>query len=410
MRRHSVGISPLQMGEDVNQKADLAALVGSLGAMLRHYGAPVSVDQLSRCARALDTAWPTTSEELYWIGRVTLVSDRGSIEIYESVFDQVFRGLLDWADTRGDPNAPPPHERPVRDSTDQHSQRAPGVASTGQPHAGPDRNGSASEQEPEREIEVAVASRAERLATTDFADLDDDELRELRSLMRAIRISIPLRPSRRHYRHRHGDRLDLRATLHASRRSAGDPVLQITTSPGRRPRKVVVLCDISGSMAPYSRACIQLLHAAAGSSRAEVFTFATRLTRLTRALSVANADTALSLAASAAPDWNSGTRIGASLKEFIDRYGRGGLARGAVVVIVSDGWDREEPALVAEQMARLSRLAHRIVWINPRRAAPGFAPLAGGMAAALPHCDALVSGNTLSSLQAVMGALGDCSS
>ena len=169
-----------------------------------------------------------------------------------------------------------------------------------------------------------------------------------------------------------------------------------------------MLCDISGSMAPYSRAAIQLLHAAATAGpRAEVFTFATRLTRLTRALAVADPDAALAAAARTAPDWDGGTRIGTSLKEFVDRYGRRGVARGAVVVVVSDGWDRDDPALVGEQMQRLRRLAHRIVWVNPRTAAPGYEPLAGGMAAALEHCDQLVSGNTLVTLAAAMGALAD---
>ncbi|HEX8804929.1 MAG TPA: VWA domain-containing protein, partial [Acidimicrobiales bacterium] len=229
----------------------------------------------------------------------------------------------------------------------------------------------------------------------------------LRALMRRIRLVAPLRRARRHHRHPRGDRPDLRATLRRSRRTGGDPVERVTRRARLRPRRIVVLCDISGSMAPYSRACIQLLHAAAtgGGPRAEVFTFATRLTRLTRVLAVADPDAALAAAASTAPDWNGGTRIGASLKEFLDRHGRRGVARGAVVVVVSDGWDRDDPALVGEQMARLRRLAHRIVWINPRTAAPGYEPLAGGMAAALAHCDRVVSGHTLVGLAEAVGAL-----
>jgi uncharacterized protein with von Willebrand factor type A (vWA) domain len=256
-------------------------------------------------------------------------------------------------------------------------------------------------------VDVAVASRRERLASTDFAELTDDEVRDLRELMRHIRLSLPTRPARRHRRHRRGDRLDMRATLRRSRRTGGEPIEQVTRRAQERPRKVAVLCDISGSMAPYSRACIQLLHAAVGGSRAEVFTFATRLTRLTRVLSVSDPDEALAMAAFAAPDWKGGTRIGAGLKQFLDEFGRRGMARGAVVVIVSDGWDRDDPVLIAEQMARLRRLAHRIVWINPRSTAPGFIPLAGGMAAALPYCDALRGGNTLVALGQAIGALAD---
>jgi uncharacterized protein with von Willebrand factor type A (vWA) domain len=375
----------------------------AFGDLLRRAGVLASADQLRRFIRAVTLTAPGTLDELYWVGRVTLVADRADIDTYERVFNHVFRGLSDWADTRGDDNAPPPaHTRPARDRG--RSNREPGTAADqGTASAGKRGDGEPSE----REIDVAVASREERLATTDFAELTDDELRELRDLMRQIRLSVPLRPARRHRRHHHGDKLDLRATLRRSRRSGGDPIEHITRRAHERPRKLVVLCDISGSMAPYSRACIQLLHAAAGGSRAEVFTFATRLTRLTRPLSVADPDAALAMAASTAPDWKGGTRIGAGLKEFLDGYGRRGVARGAVVVIVSDGWDRDDPGLVDEQMARLRRLAHRIVWINPRRAAPGFVPLAGGMAAALPYCDALVSGNSLVALRDAIGAIAE---
>jgi uncharacterized protein with von Willebrand factor type A (vWA) domain len=170
---------------------------------------------------------------------------------------------------------------------------------------------------------------------------------------------------------------------------------------------MVLLCDISGSMEPYARAYLQFLTCAAGSARdAEAFVFATRLTRVTRALRSRSPERAIQRAAAAAPDWSSGTRIGDALREFNDRHGRRGMARGAVVVILSDGWERGEPALVAREMERLSRLAHRIVWVNPRVAASGFSPRAGGMAAAVPHCDALVSGHSLEALGEVIEAIG----
>ena len=368
----------------------------TFGDLLHRAGVATSPDQVGRFVRAVSLTAPAGLDELYWTGRVTLVTERAHLEIYDRVFAQVFGGIVDWADARGDPSAPPPaHERTVRDRAD--SNREPGVTeeSGATTTAGPSGDDASSE----REVDLAVASRAERLATTDFAELSDAELRELRDLMRQIRLAVPLRPARRHHRHRRGDRLDLRATLRRSRRSGGDPVEHVTRRARQRPRKLVVLCDISGSMAPYSRACIQLLHAAAGGTRAEVFSFATRLTRLTRALAIADPDAALAGAAGTAPDWQGGTRIGSSLKRFLDGYGRRGVARGAVVIVVSDGWDRDDPALVGEQMERLARLAHRIVWINPRQASPGFIPLAGGMAAALPHCDALVSGHTLVALR-----------
>jgi uncharacterized protein len=167
-----------------------------------------------------------------------------------------------------------------------------------------------------------------------------------------------------------------------------------------------MLCDISGSMEPYARAYLQFLTCAAGSGpNAEAFAFATRLTRLTRSLRSRSPERAIQRAAAAASDWSSGTRIGEALKTFNDRHGRRGMARGAVIVILSDGWERGDPALVAREMERLSRLAYRIVWVNPRAGASGFSPRAGGMAAALPHCDALVSGHSLDALDEVVQAI-----
>jgi uncharacterized protein len=167
----------------------------------------------------------------------------------------------------------------------------------------------------------------------------------------------------------------------------------------------VLLADVSGSMAPYARAYLHLLHDAVRGARAEAFVFATRLTRLTKALASAPPDLALRRATEAARDWSGGTRIGAALAAFLDDHGRRGLARGAVVVIVSDGWDTGDPAEVEEQMARLARLAHRVVWVNPRSAAPGYEPLVAGMAAALPHVDVLVSGHSVAALDDVFAAV-----
>ncbi len=169
----------------------------------------------------------------------------------------------------------------------------------------------------------------------------------------------------------------------------------------------MLLCDISGSMEPYARAYLQFLTSAARpGSHAEAFVFATRLTRITRALAVAQPGAARSSARRPPrPDWSSGTRIGDALRAFNDRHGRRGMARGAVIVILSDGWERGDPALVGREMERLARLAYRIVWVNPRVAARGFSPRVGGMAAALPHCDALVSGHSLDAMEEVVEAI-----
>jgi hypothetical protein len=172
-----------------------------------------------------------------------------------------------------------------------------------------------------------------------------------------------------------------------------------------RPRRVVLICDVSGSMEPYTRAFLQFLHACVGGTRAEAFVFATRLTRLTRPLRTRRPELALERAAAAAKDWSGGTRIGDSLRRFNDAYGRRGMARGAVVVILSDGWERGDPELVVREMQRLRRLAHRIVWVNPRKAGRGYEPLVGGMAAALPWVDAFVSGHNLRALEEVTDAI-----
>ena len=199
----------------------------------------------------------------------------------------------------------------------------------------------------------------------------------------------------------------MRRTLRASLRTGGEPMRLARRRRRVVPRRLVMLCDISGSMEPYARAYLQFLTSAAGSGpHVEAFVFATRLTRLTRALAGRHPERAIQRAAAAAPDWSSGTRIGDALKTFNDRHGRRGMARGAVVVILSDGWERGDPALVGREMERLARLAHRIVWVNPRVSASAFSVQAGGMVAALPHCDALVSGHSFDALAEVAAAIG----
>ena len=251
-----------------------------------------------------------------------------------------------------------------------------------------------------------AASDEEVLRGKRFDALAPEELAQLYRLMGRLEVATPRRRTRRSERDRRGKRMDMRRTLRGSMRTAGDPIRLARRRRRVVRRRMVMLCDISGSMEPYARAYLQFLTCAAGSGpNAETFVFATRLTRLTRALRSRSPERAIQRAAAAAPDWSSGTRIGDALKAFNDRHGRRGMARGAVVVILSDGWERGEPALVAREMERLSRLAYRIVWVNPRAAASGFSPRAGGMAAALPHCDALVSGHNMEALDEVVEAI-----
>ena len=266
----------------------------------------------------------------------------------------------------------------------------------------------AADDEPDHEIaRPYLGSPVERLAGTDFAELTAAELAELADAMRRITLAVPARRSRRRRPRPAGQHTDMRATLRQARRTGGDPFRLVGEVPRLRPRRLVVLCDISGSMEPYARAMIQLLYCAAGGASAEVFSFATRLTRLTTALARSTPAVALASAAQAAPDWHGGTRLGWALKEFNDGYGRRGMARGAVVLIISDGWDTGDPDLVRREMERLSLVAFRIVWMNPRTKSAAYQPLAAGMAAAWPHCDAVVSGHTLEAIDQLAAALAD---
>ena len=264
----------------------------------------------------------------------------------------------------------------------------------------------ADEDAAEADVPLLLASDDELLRRKSFDRLEPHELAQLYRLMSRLRLATPERRTRRYERGRHGEHMDMRRTLRASLRTGGDPIRLARRRRRVARRRLVLLCDISGSMEPYARAYLQFLTCAAGSGpNAEAFVFATRLTRLTRALSSRNPERAIQRAATAAPDWSSGTRIGDALREFNDRHGRRGMARGAVVVILSDGWERGDPKLVGREMARLARLANRIVWVNPRVSARAFSVRSGGMVAALPHCDALVSGHSFAALDEVVAAI-----
>ncbi|MFF5233816.1 VWA domain-containing protein [Dactylosporangium sp. NPDC000521] len=375
-------------------RGDLAGLVAAFGAALHDAGLPVGPDRGERFARAVTLLAPTTTAELHRCARATLTCHPEQFEILDRVFDAIFRGYADDpADFRGDPNA----------TGTATTTRSGGFSSAGPPAESPSPS-----QAPAREVEVpvtTVGSAAERLASRDFATLTPEELATLQDLMRRLAVATPPRRTRRMRSRTFGDAVDLRATLRRARRTGGHPVRLMRREPRLRPRRLVALCDISGSMEPYARAMLQLLYCAAGTSRAEVFTFATRLTRLTKVLARTRPAVALARAGQAAPDWSGGTRIGAALKAFNDGYGRRGMARGAIVLIVSDGWETGDPAQVGVEMARLSRLAHRIVWVNPRTQSPRYQPLVGGMAAAWPYCDAVVSAHSLTALDPLLAAL-----
>jgi uncharacterized protein len=386
---------------------DLAAVAARLGQLLHAAGVPVTAERSGRFASAMNLALPETVDDLYWAARVTLVSDHRQIDAFDRVFGQVFLGRWDPAEARGDPNAPPPASSRPGEPQSRSADASAGTNNDAPPTFASDGAGGGDDDA--SEAVLAAYSAEERLRLKDFATMTVEELAQLRVLMSRLAFAPPPRRSRRTIRHAHGSRLDVRATLGRAHRTAGDPVEQIRRRRRSRPRRLVLLCDISGSMEPYSRAYLQLLHSAVGGAHAEAFVFATRLTRLTHALRTANPDVALARAGRSAPDWSGGTRIGAAIKAFNDNYGRRGMARGAVVVIVSDGWDRDDPDVLRREMERLSRLPYRLIWVNPRRASPGYEPLVGGMAAALPYVDSFVSGHSLAALDEVFDAIGEAS-
>jgi uncharacterized protein with von Willebrand factor type A (vWA) domain len=380
--------------------ADAALLAVALGRELAGAGVSVTPARSARLARALELAPPFGRSELYWTARVTLVSSRDEIAAFDRVFGRVFDGLVDPSDSRSPPAAAAPTRRGRSAASTEAGEGRVGIGAA-RLTAGAESDESAAS----RDATIAAASAEERLSEKNFDELSPEELAQLRRLMRRLSLATPERRTRRARRGRRGERIDLRATMRASHRTGGDPVRVARRKRRTRRRPLVMVLDISGSMEPYARALLQFLSTGVAGASGEAFVFATRLTRLTRALRGRSPQAAIERAAAAAPDWSGGTRIGEALAELNDRYARRGLARGAVVVILSDGWERGDPSAVGREMERLRRLAYRIVWVNPRAASPAFEPLAGGMAAALPHVDALVSGHSLSGLDAVVEAI-----
>lgn len=385
---------------------DLARVLAAFGNLLHQAGVPVTPERSARFAQVVLLAEPATLPELAALGRTTLVSAHDQIEIFDRVFAQVFGGIVDQAEFRGDSATPPPPSAvpqgekspgdPERDGTDAAPSGTSGMPGDGDP-----------DPEADEESVLAAVSTQERLGEKNFADCSEEELRLLNALIAQLPFVAPLRTARRQRRHNRGRTLDVRATLRASHRTSGDPVDRIFRKATERPRRVVLIADVSGSMEPYARVYLHLMRGAVKALGSEAFVFATRLTRLTRQLALTHPDIAYRRAAAAAPDWSGGTRIGAALKAFLDEHGRRGLARGSVIVIVSDGWEIEDPELVGRAMQQLSRLAFHIIWVNPRKVARGYQPLVGGMAAAMPYVDTFVSGHSLRAIEEVMEAIRD---
>jgi uncharacterized protein len=361
----------------------LTARLSLLAASMRAAGARVGVDELIAAHRALAAVDPTDRSAAYFALRATLCSRRDDFVAFEAAFGELFV-----------PRAVPVPELP-------EELEAAGLAL---PRVGVPAEEVAVPAEGEAEVVPSAWSDAELLREKDFADYTDSERQVASRLMRRLARTGPTRPSRRTRRAPrrgappHAARPDLRRTIRSSLRTGGDPVERHWREPSERPRPLVLVCDVSGSMEPYARMLLQYMQACvAARRRVEAFVFGTRLTRVTAELTGRDPDRALDRAAGAAEDWSGGTRIGGALATLNREHGRR-IGRGAIVVVLSDGWDRGEPEELASEMARLARCAHSVIWLNPLKAHPGYEPLTRGMQAALPHVDHFLSGNSIASL------------
>ncbi|MGX7679749.1 vWA domain-containing protein [Jatrophihabitans sp. DSM 45814] len=364
---------------------DLLDVLVGFARTLRHAGVPASQDRVHAMVAALahlDVRKPT---DTYWAGRLTLCSDPEDLERYDAAFALYF-GAEQLA--VGKPASPPP---PV-------SYAAPFELAI---------DGSAEQAEDKPQFSVQ-ASRHEVLRHKDVSALTPLERNQLHRLFALLAPRVSARRSHR-YRSSQRGRVDLAQSVRSMLKAGGEPSRLARRRRQTKPRRLVLLIDVSGSMAPYAEALMRFAHAATRVAplRTESFTVGTRLTRVTREMRLRDPDRALRQAGQAVPDWSGGTRLGDTLKAFTDRWGQRGLARGAVIVMCSDGWERGDPAQLGEQIRRLARLAHAVIWVNPHKGKDGFAPVTGGMIAALPHLNALVAGHSFAALEELVQVIAD---
>jgi uncharacterized protein with von Willebrand factor type A (vWA) domain len=346
---------------------------------LREAGVAADRTRLTTSLAALAQVDAVDVEQVYWAVRLALCSEPDDLPRFDALFDAWFRA-------RG-PTLPGPVQPQPTLQTAQL-----------RPLAGDGTTDQAGDDDPL----ATAATDAEILRQHDITELSTDERDEVN---RMIALLAPRVGTRRTARRRRGgsERIDVRRTVRTMLHDGGEPGLLVYDRRREKPRRLVLLLDVSGSMSPYADVLLRFAHAAVRVSPAstEVFTVSTRLTRVTRQLRLRDADLALRAAGRAIPDWSGGTRLGESLRAFLDRWGQRGTARRAVVVLASDGWERGDAGLLGEQMARLARLSHTVVWVNPHRGKAGFAPATGGMLAALPHIDELIAGHSFNALRNV---------
>jgi uncharacterized protein with von Willebrand factor type A (vWA) domain len=358
----------------------LAGLVG-FTVVLRNAGLAITTDRVAAFLSALDALDVTSRTQTYWAGRLTLCSDPDDLPRYDRAFEDWFSPREGGRTRVVDERPPPPPKLAALTPGDQGESE--------DDEAGPHIR--------------ATASGTEVLRHRDLSELTAVEREHLRRLLALLRPDPPTRASRRRRPARHGPP-DPGRTLRAALRNQGELRELRRRDHSRRPRKVVLLLDVSGSMEPYADSLLRFAHVVVRRSPAsvEAFTLGTRLTRVTRELRMRDPERALTAAGRAIPDWSGGTRLGEVLRAFVDRWGQRGAARRAVVVVFSDGWERGETDVLREQMARLQRLAHRVVWVNPHAGKDGYAPVQGGIMAALPHLDELLAGHSLATLEELL--------
>lgn len=358
-------------------------LVG-FGRALRAAGVGVTPAATRSMLEAVALVGLDDQQATYWAARATLCAGPDDLAVFDRVFEGWFFG--DQALRRA-------------------AQRPP--ATVVQAALDADGNDGGDGADDTRSLRVA-ASETEILRHRDIAAMTPAERARLAALFNDLAVRLPVRPAYRRTPWHRGD-LDRPRTLRRMRRSMGEPVSVAWRHRSVRPRRVVLLIDVSGSMSAYADALLRLGHriTAAGRTQVEVFSVGTRLTRVSRALRLRDPQQAIAAAGDTVPDWSGGTRLGETMRAFLDRWGQRGMARGAVVVMFSDGWERGDASLLGDQMRRLSRLAHRVIWVNPHKGAAGYQPIQLGMAAALPYCDAFVAGHSLAAFAELMEVLAD---
>jgi uncharacterized protein with von Willebrand factor type A (vWA) domain len=383
---------------------DRAAFVVAFAARLRRAGVAVGLTGIEAFARGLQACPPDSYSALYWTARITLVCHRAELEIFDAVFAAVFAD----AAVELDPHA---RRRLLAPASGDELSPAAGPAAAEQEGGGlpwaslPARTGEASDNDdPALGVHERLASSLESVAETPFEDLDPEHLALLADWLTTALAAWPRRLTRRLAGHPAGRRVAMRPTLARARRTGWEPVELVRDRPLEKRRRVVMLCDVSQSMQPYATAYLHLMRAVAIATDAEVFAFATSLTRLTPVLAHRSPSVAIDQATAKVADRFGGTRIASNLRALLASH-HGAATRGAVVIVASDGWDSDQPDDLAAVMQRLRRRAYRIIWMNPRAASPGYAPLVGAMAAALPYCDALLPANNIAALAEVVAAI-----